>query len=452
MLDNENGITFTLPTSIKVLLPNGQVEEMKLETYLAGAVAAEIGMDAPLEALKAQAVASRTYVASIQRHTDHGADVCTTPHCQKWKHVDPVTASEIFRALSETWGMVAVHEGKLINAFFFEHCDGHTRNAEEMHIPSISYLSGVDCSCGFLSLKGHGVGMCKRGAIVMARRGASFEQILHHYYRGVAVIRTMLDNLGAEASEQIGGKLEEQPPEASRTRVRVRKAKASTEESKPAKSRREPVEPRGQPQPASGERTVPAPRHELPHVSVPVVLKRIQRVLREPVRHTKIEPPVQRVELEEDEQAPILPHPDREETVQADIEPATIDHIPHAPVAEKQVVEIPSTPVEPIAPKVVDENDLPALEEIHIGNTRHVQIDHLPGELMIAGCLAQPGITIAIRDPDGNSRVVYSGTAPHYGEGGFETMVNRDGAYLVAIGELALEVHLQGETVFIHAT
>jgi stage II sporulation protein D len=64
-----------------------------------------------------------------------------------------VSAPDVFRALTETWGMVATFDSALISAFFFEHCDGHTRNAEAMLIPGIPYLRGVDCPCGFLTLK-----------------------------------------------------------------------------------------------------------------------------------------------------------------------------------------------------------------------------------------------------------------------------------------------------------
>src|SRR5713226_2363810 len=108
-----------VPNKIRVLLPNGAVEEMKLETYLAGAVAMEMGANAPLEALKAQAVASRTYAVAASRHPERKADICATAHCQKWKRVDPVVAPEVFRAVGETWGVVAMHNRKLIEAFFF---------------------------------------------------------------------------------------------------------------------------------------------------------------------------------------------------------------------------------------------------------------------------------------------------------------------------------------------
>src|SRR5512143_1114898 len=128
-----------VPGSIRVLMPSGQVVVMKLETYLAGVVGCEIGANGPLEAIKAQAVASRTYAASAHRHPELGADVCTTGHCQDWKRVAPVVAPEVFRAVSETWGVVAIHDGNLIDAFFFEPCDAHPRNSEVVVTPAIPY-------------------------------------------------------------------------------------------------------------------------------------------------------------------------------------------------------------------------------------------------------------------------------------------------------------------------
>src|SRR5512142_3383082 len=137
-----------VPGLIRVLMPNGQVVGMKLETYLAGVVVGEIGANGPLEALKAQAVASRTYAASAHRHPELGADVCTTAHCQEWKRADPVVAPEVFRAVTETWGIVAINDGRLIDAFFFEHCDGHTRSSQDLAMAPVSYLQSVDCACG----------------------------------------------------------------------------------------------------------------------------------------------------------------------------------------------------------------------------------------------------------------------------------------------------------------
>jgi hypothetical protein len=51
----------------------------------------------------------------------------------------------------------------------------------------------VDCVCPFPNLFGHGVGMCQEGAIAMAEQGASYEQILTHYYTDIAVIRAGIE-------------------------------------------------------------------------------------------------------------------------------------------------------------------------------------------------------------------------------------------------------------------
>ncbi|MEW5721080.1 MAG: SpoIID/LytB domain-containing protein, partial [Chloroflexota bacterium] len=413
MTNNENETALVLPTSLRVLLPNGQVEEMKLETYLAGAVAAEIGADAPLEALKAQAVASRTYVASAQRHPEHNADVCTTAHCQKWKRVDPVTAPEVFRALSETWGMVATYDGQLISAFFFEHCDGHTRNAEEMHIPALAYLRGVSCSCGFLTLKGHGVGMCKRGAIVMARRNASFEQILQHYYRGVSIVRTSTETPeAAEPSESEAAPVFVEPPVAPKPRPRAHKAKLpSVEPAKP--KRRAPRRVQSRENVAS---PAPAPVIEITAVPASVALKRIQITPSAPASETEPVAPA------ETPPAPAV----AETPAPAESVAPTAEPTPQPPRVELDFPVQESAPspgwrlaqAEPIAPMPVVSapSDAPAPQptEVVIDDTpsmiaRRVHVDHLPGARMICGAMPRAGIVVMIEDARGENTIVYSG-------------------------------------------
>jgi stage II sporulation protein D (peptidoglycan lytic transglycosylase) len=69
--------------------PTPQVQAMDLEEYLRGVVPHEMSPSAPLEALKAQAVAARTFAMGTllpngrPRHGDT-ADVCITDHCQAW--------------------------------------------------------------------------------------------------------------------------------------------------------------------------------------------------------------------------------------------------------------------------------------------------------------------------------------------------------------------------------
>lgn len=177
-------MTLTIPATIRVLLPDGTVERIPLEDYVRGVVAAVLPADTPLEALKAQAVAARTFAAHTHRHLDRAADVCTVRHCQHWRERANPTAA---RAVIETRGIVALHQGKLIDAFYFDHCDGHTRDGTTMIAGAPAYLKSVACACGFATLKGHGIGMCQRGVSVMARFGDSYDVILRHYYTGIVL-------------------------------------------------------------------------------------------------------------------------------------------------------------------------------------------------------------------------------------------------------------------------
>lgn len=425
----------SLPNYLRVLMPDGHVEEMKLETYLAGVVAAQIGPNAPLEALKAQAVASRTYAVAMRRHPAQNADVCISTHCQKWKRVDPVSAPEVFRALSETWGLVAIHNGALINAVYFEHCDGRTRNSEDMLMDPLPYLRAVDCSCGFLTLKGHGVGMCMRGAIVLARRGASFDQILQHYYRGVHIVRVDALAPSLPAHEEI-------------------KPVHAPVKTKPARTRKKTIEPEAKPaHPVRPSAPLPQVETKPPAPIEP----------REPVRQP-IEPPAPIVPPSVVvEPTPISPEPSHEPLSEqivepvAPVEPTEITPAIAEPISEPMMSVEPTPPAAepaqalPITPSPHIEAELPALEENIVRVARRYQIDQLPGARMIAGCLDTVGVPIVIQEPNGNTVTVYSGSAKHYGAGGFETFVNQDGVYHVMIDGQTIEVKIDGETIFIHA-
>ena len=68
---------------------------------------------------------------------------------------------------------------------------------------------------------------------------------------------------------------------------------------------------------------------------------------------------------------------------------------------------------------------------------------------MIAGCLARAGVELEIEDARGWKMSVFSGSAPHYGEGGFEIAVSADGFYTVHVESKVIEVSLREETVFL---
>jgi stage II sporulation SpoD-like protein len=419
-----------VPNAIRVLMTNGRVQEMKLETYLAGAVAMAIGTNAPLEALKAQAVASRTYAARAKRHIDLNADVCTTVHCQKWKRMNPIVAPEVFRAVSETWGTVALHEGELIEAFFFEHCPGKTRDAEELAMPAYHYLTSVDCKCGFTDMKGHGVGMCQRGAIVMARQGTSFKEILTHYYRGVEVVQTRTDA----------------PPILSPPPPRVHPSKQQAKK-KPG---------------ALSPSAKPAPVMNIAKDGLAALIDALNQAAASFNPHheaTQVQPPKQTGEgieptkpgIEPSAASPAAPQPAADgPTPPTSVEPAppSLQAILAAMGAETSAsstdksasIVQPAAPAEKPAEKAV--SDEPHLDEV-------IHVDMLPGPRVIAGSLKRAGMKVEIEDIRGHKTTVYTGSAPHYGAGGFEAAVEGDGFYTVTVGDKIIEVNVRGETAFL---
>ncbi len=179
-----------IPQTLLICLTDGQVQEMPLDEYLKGVVPAEIGLAKPLEALKAQAIAARSYAVTTRRHAADGFDLCTTAHCQVWKPQNRYPDSD--RAVDETSGLVVTYNGQIVSAPFFGHCDGRTRNSEEVWSGKIAYCRSVPCICGHTSLYGHGVGMCQRGAVAMAHQGATAEEILKHYYTGIEISHALI--------------------------------------------------------------------------------------------------------------------------------------------------------------------------------------------------------------------------------------------------------------------
>ena len=127
------------------------INELNLESYLHGVVPAEMGPSAfpALEALKAQAVAARTYaVAHLGDHRDRGYDICATPACQVYGGAG-VEHRLTDRAVEETTGIIATYDGEPINAMYTSTCGGHTEDVDLLFRgKALPYLRGVPCSAG----------------------------------------------------------------------------------------------------------------------------------------------------------------------------------------------------------------------------------------------------------------------------------------------------------------
>jgi stage II sporulation protein D len=143
-----------LEEEIKVrvyIAPEEKTVEMELEEYLKGVVTAEMPAEFEPEALKAQAVAARTYVygriKKIYTPKDNShveADICTDPtHCQAWvSEADAKKKWGIFsankywkkivKAVAETRHIIITYNDKIVNPVFHSNSGGRTENAEDV--------------------------------------------------------------------------------------------------------------------------------------------------------------------------------------------------------------------------------------------------------------------------------------------------------------------------------
>ena len=124
------------------------VNVLNLEDYLRGVVPNELspGQFPQIEALKAQAVAARTYaLRNMGQYKDRGYDICATPACQVYRGFStehPLTD----QAIADTAGISARFRGEMINALYTSTCGGHTEDGSNMFpTQTQAYLKGVEC-------------------------------------------------------------------------------------------------------------------------------------------------------------------------------------------------------------------------------------------------------------------------------------------------------------------
>ncbi len=123
------------------------VNELGLEEYLPGVVPNELSPSTfgQLEALKAQAVAARTYIQrNMGQYRNEGYDICASDACQVYFGAgteDPLSS----QAVGETRGVVATYNGRPINALYSSTCGGRTENAENIFDEKFPYLVSVMC-------------------------------------------------------------------------------------------------------------------------------------------------------------------------------------------------------------------------------------------------------------------------------------------------------------------
>ena len=149
--EEENGV-------IAVWL-DGNIVDMDIEEYLVGVVAGEMPVSYEIEALKAQAVAARTYTLHLKHNggcsAHPGADVCTnSSSCQAylsaeemddaWGSKKDTYLAKIREAVSATRGQKIYYRGNEIQVFYFSSAGGMTEDCGNVYAESLPYLVSVE--------------------------------------------------------------------------------------------------------------------------------------------------------------------------------------------------------------------------------------------------------------------------------------------------------------------
>lgn len=155
------------------------IKEIELEDYVAIVVASEMG-NAPIEALKAQAIASRTYACAqgvldgkVISDSASKAQAFRAPR-YKYKNAQAATKA--------TEGMVLMYGGRYASTYFSLSNGGRTYSSEEVWGGKRPYLIARKDEWNLQPKNGHGVGMSQSGASTAASRGIGFKEILSFYY------------------------------------------------------------------------------------------------------------------------------------------------------------------------------------------------------------------------------------------------------------------------------
>ena len=158
LLDEEednNNITLKGSETIKVnITKENRIEEVPIEDYVKSVVSGEMPATFSDEALKAQSIAARTYIASKKIKScniSEGADVCDTTHCQvyiskesrleMWESNANENWEKISKAVDATKGMVLTYNNELVlYPQFFSTSSGMTENAVDVFSSDVPYL------------------------------------------------------------------------------------------------------------------------------------------------------------------------------------------------------------------------------------------------------------------------------------------------------------------------
>lgn len=137
------------------VMSNNIVKNVYLEDYVVGVLAGEMPINFEIEAFKAQAVASRTYVLKkILENKNMDYDVLDTVENQVyldyeylknvWDDEYVANINKLKKIVKETEGEYLIYENNIIDALFFSTSSGYTENSEEVFSSKMPYLRSVE--------------------------------------------------------------------------------------------------------------------------------------------------------------------------------------------------------------------------------------------------------------------------------------------------------------------
>ena len=148
------------------------INEISLEDYLRSVISSEMSASAPLEFLKAQAVAARSWLVSMlekkktaryfpqlkneneiivwQDVNDHKEfDVCADDHCQRYQGITRIISENVHEAIKETRGLYLIYAGEICDARYYKSCGGQTEiYSTAWEDKNYDYLSNVSDDVG----------------------------------------------------------------------------------------------------------------------------------------------------------------------------------------------------------------------------------------------------------------------------------------------------------------
>ncbi len=157
---------FTTSASKKITILDTKTnnkESKELEDYVIGVVAAEMPASFNIEALKAQAVASRTYAAYKIKSSNQDYDVVTdvsnqsyitvSEMQQKWQTDFYKYYEKVKEAVNATKGQIMMYDDEIVEAYYFAMSNGYTEDVSLVFSEEKDYLKSVESAYDNNSLK-----------------------------------------------------------------------------------------------------------------------------------------------------------------------------------------------------------------------------------------------------------------------------------------------------------